>query len=353
MTEDKNLDKDVKEDGKITCEGSESNDSGKLGSFDTYTVLLLVMILCITTLLFYEEKKERLVEDIPTIAETLIEESIANENVENMQIESEVASEITSEITSEVASEVNTEHVSTAYEMTKEDVSNETHSIIMEDYSKEKATLINIHNKLVGVYSSEEWVYMPEGIGDDTLGFEMGIKRDMYKTFFCKKSLDDFTSDIFLGVCAQDGKAEEVKKQLYKYKDKLTIEFESVPAEIERIQSADIIQHGNYVYFILLGKIDKTASAEQVREQQKLNNKKAVEVVSNDLNYENVPEDIKEDRKFQMISDVGYEINIPEIKSKPQNISSETEEDITPEESEQAEIEETQESNLSEETISN
>lgn len=237
----------------------------------------------------------------------------------------------------------------------KTDTNSETQAkVVIKDNKKEKAVLINMYNKIIENYDETyDFVFCGEDIGDDELGFNMGIKPDMYKTYFCKKSIDKFTSSIYLAVCAEDGKVEEVKKQLYKYKDKLTIEFESVPSEIERIQSADIIQHGDYVYFILLGKIDKTASAEQVRDQQKLNNKKAVEVVSNDLNYENVPEDIKEDKKFQMIYDVEYEINIPEIKSKPQNISSETEENITPEESEQAAIEETHEGNLSEETISN
>lgn len=254
-----------------------------------------------------------------------------------------------------IAEETESNSVEKSKQNNKTDTSSETQAkIVIKDNKKEKAILINMYNKIIENYDSMyDFVYIGESIGDDELGFDMGIKPDMYKTYFCKKSIDKFTSSIYLAVCAEDDKVEEVKKQLYKYKDKLTIEFESVPAEIERIQSADIIQHGDYIYFILLGKIDKTASAEQVREQQKLNNKKAVEVVSNDLNYENVPEDIKEDRKFQMISDVGYEINIPEIKSKPQNISSETEEDITPEESEQAAIEETQESNLSEETISN
>lgn len=228
-----------------------------------------------------------------------------------------------------------------------EDVSSETGSAIMSDYSKEKAVLINIYNKLTEVYSSDEWVYLPENIGDDTLGFEMGIKRDMYKTFFCKKSLDEYTSDIFLGICAQDGKAEEVKNQLYNYKDKLTLKFESVPAQIERIQSADIVQHGDYVYFILLGKLDVTLSGEQVRAQTKQSNSKAVEIVSDDSNYENVDIDIKEDKRYQLEYATEYDIEIPEIKSKPQNIDDETEESITPEEQEQLELEEAHETSLS------
>lgn len=302
--------------------GANNDKQMKMRLFIAIIVAILILIVCIA---IGNKKEERLVGETQGI-ECLSEESQGGKNLNTLLTETKTVEELGISINEleqsiEEAQEVikETEEIETEHR----DMSSETSSaVVIKEYKKEKAVLYNIHNKLIDAYTAYEWIDGAYEIGDDDLGFDFGIKRDLYKTFICLKTLDKRQIDLFLGICAEDGKVEEAKKQLYKAIDKMTLKYDAIPGATERIQAADVVEHNGYVYLVLLGgsKIDTNVGGEEIRRQQKEMNARAIEILTNDENYENVDEKTTFDRKYMPVYDAVYDIHIPEIKSKPQNV---------------------------------
>jgi len=59
--------------------------------------------------------------------------------------------------------------------------------------------------------------------------------------------------ETFIGVKAKEGKGEEAEKALNTYRDQLVNDTMQYPMNVAKIQASQVIRHGDYVFFVMLG----------------------------------------------------------------------------------------------------
>ena len=59
--------------------------------------------------------------------------------------------------------------------------------------------------------------------------------------------------DVFLGIKAKSGYADEVKEALTSYRSYLINETLQYPMNVEKVENSVVYQNGDYVFFLMLG----------------------------------------------------------------------------------------------------
>ena len=59
--------------------------------------------------------------------------------------------------------------------------------------------------------------------------------------------------ETFIGAKAKEGKGDEVETALNAYRDRLVNDTMQYPMNIAKIQASQVIRHGDYVFFVMLG----------------------------------------------------------------------------------------------------
>ena len=62
--------------------------------------------------------------------------------------------------------------------------------------------------------------------------------------------------DTFIAVKAKAGKGEAVEKELQEYLDYVVENSVNYPMNVAKVQSAKVVRHGDYVFYVLLGGYD-------------------------------------------------------------------------------------------------
>lgn len=95
--------------------------------------------------------------------------------------------------------------------------------------------------------------YLPNmTIDQDVLAEQYGIKKNMYEEVIAEGPMLSFQIDTFIAVKAKDGKAEEVKAAMEKYKQYLLDESMQYPMNASKIPATQVYRFGNYVFFSML-----------------------------------------------------------------------------------------------------
>ena len=82
-----------------------------------------------------------------------------------------------------------------------------------------------------------------------------GITEDLYDDIYAEGSTLDENPDIFIAVKAKSGKADQVEQLLQKYKENI-LSDNQFEANQDKIEAAQTMQEGDYVFFFILGKND-------------------------------------------------------------------------------------------------
>ena len=95
--------------------------------------------------------------------------------------------------------------------------------------------------------------YLPNmTIDQDVLAEQYGIKKSMYEEVIAEGPMLSFQIDTFIAVKAKEGKAEEVKAAMEKYKQYLLDESMQYPMNASKIPATQVYCFGNYVFFSML-----------------------------------------------------------------------------------------------------
>ncbi|GEM_PF-3561742 len=95
--------------------------------------------------------------------------------------------------------------------------------------------------------------YLPNmTIDQDVLAEQYGIKKSMYEEVIAEGPMLSFQIDTFIAVKAKEGKAEEVKAAMEKYKQYLLDESMQYPMNASKIPATQVYRFGNYVFFSML-----------------------------------------------------------------------------------------------------
>lgn len=116
---------------------------------------------------------------------------------------------------------------------------------------------------LRGVYGDR---YAPNTrLTDEQIRTELGLEDTLYEEVYAENVSGGASPDTFIAVKAKQGKAEEVKKKLEAYKDKMAKDT-AWADHADTIGAAQVYAEGDYVFFLLTGPITEGENSEGMAE---------------------------------------------------------------------------------------
>lgn len=126
------------------------------------------------------------------------------------------------------------------------------------DNSKE-GTVQAIAEKIIAAYGDD---YLPNtDIPADILKTLIELEEDSYTEIFAQQPMISAHADVLIIVKAASGKTGEVKSKLEAYRSRLVEDTMQYPMNLPKINASKVVANGDYVAFILLGKIDEREDA--------------------------------------------------------------------------------------------
>ena len=110
----------------------------------------------------------------------------------------------------------------------------------------------------------------------------IGLSPDLYESYVAEMPMISTFVETFIGVKAKEGKGEEAEKALNAYRDQLVNDTRQYPMNVAKIQASQVIRHGDYVFFVMLGAPSDEAMEEGDEEALKSaaeNNQIAVDII--------------------------------------------------------------------------
>lgn len=125
--------------------------------------------------------------------------------------------------------------------------------------------------------------YVPDSAVDEQMLSDIiGLSPDLYESYVAEMPMISTFLETFIGVKAKEGKGEEAEKALNAYRDQLVNDTMQYPMNVAKIQASQVIRHGDYVFFVMLGAPSDEAMEEGDEEALKSaaeNNQIAVDII--------------------------------------------------------------------------
>lgn len=114
---------------------------------------------------------------------------------------------------------------------------------------------------LTRIYEAVKEAYGDEYVPDTRFDWQYieavyGITADMYDAVIAEGPMISFNIDTFVGFKAQSGREQDLYAALESYRDYLVNDSMQYPTNAVKVQSTQVIQHGEYVFLVCLGSID-------------------------------------------------------------------------------------------------
>ncbi|MBQ9766045.1 MAG: DUF4358 domain-containing protein [Lachnospiraceae bacterium] len=116
---------------------------------------------------------------------------------------------------------------------------------------KKDVSLTEVHEAVKAAYGEMYFPNMP--LDAELLANLKTIPADLYSEFIAEMPMISANADEFMAFKAAEGKADDLEKALNAYKDYLINESFQYPANKVRVQASEVIRHGDYMFFVLLG----------------------------------------------------------------------------------------------------
>lgn len=111
-----------------------------------------------------------------------------------------------------------------------------------------------VHAKVKEAYGENYVPKMP--VEMDLLETLFNVSGDDIASFVAELPMMNVHIDTFIAIEAKPGKADSVKKALETYRDEVVNNGFNYPMNIAKAQASQVIQHGDYVFFVMLGAFD-------------------------------------------------------------------------------------------------
>ena len=126
--------------------------------------------------------------------------------------------------------------------------------------------------------------YVPSMMFDETMmEGTFGITKDQYDSYVAEGPMISAHVEMFVGVKAKEGKAADVAKALEDYRKSQLDGALQYPMNMPKIEASEVVTHGDYVFFIMLGSPEMEAEEqgeEAALESAKENNRIAVDTIA-------------------------------------------------------------------------
>ena len=153
---------------------------------------------------------------------------------------------------------------------------------IQETTTKKEVALSDIHEAVKAVYGEN---YIPSMLFDAQYITDVfGVTEDMYEEAIAEGPMISAHVDTFAAFKAKEGQAEAIEQKLTEYKDYLLNESFQYPMNIPKIEAAQIVREGDYVFYVQLGQAENTAAEEdELLKQFQESNQLAVDAIREQL----------------------------------------------------------------------
>lgn len=112
-----------------------------------------------------------------------------------------------------------------------------------------------VHSKVKEEYGED---YIPSmELTLEELSERTKVNGDNVEEFIAEAPMMSTHIDEFIAIKAKDGKGQEVADDLETYKTYLNDNALQYPMNMEKVKAAKVIKHGDYVFFIMLGKFNE------------------------------------------------------------------------------------------------
>ena len=96
--------------------------------------------------------------------------------------------------------------------------------------------------------------YLPNMVMEaDQLTATTNLNMEDVESVVAEVPMISMNIDTFIGVKAKEGKADSVEETLMKYQTYLREESMQYPMNMPKVQSSEVIRHGDYIFFLMLG----------------------------------------------------------------------------------------------------
>lgn len=137
---------------------------------------------------------------------------------------------------------------------------NETQTTNQETTQADKVRLDDIYTAVKEAYGEK---YIPGMQFDEQMMEDIfGLKNDLYDSYIGEGPMVSVQIDNFIAIEAKEGKGQEVQTIMEDYRESLLTDSMQYPMNLPKVQSSEVIRHGDYVFFVMLG----TPSEESMEE---------------------------------------------------------------------------------------
>ena len=118
-------------------------------------------------------------------------------------------------------------------------------------------SLDDVLNKIKEAYGEG---YIPNTPMDDQmLNDVIGLSPELCESYVAEMPMISTFVETFIGVKAKEGKGDDVEKALTEYRERLVGDTMQYPMNVSKIQASQVVRHGDYVFFVMLGGPDDAA----------------------------------------------------------------------------------------------
>lgn len=110
----------------------------------------------------------------------------------------------------------------------------------------------------------------------------VGVKAEDMEEYIAQAPMISVGVDTFIAIKAKEGKADAIEEGLNKHRKYLVEDSLQYPMNLAKVNASKVIRHGNYVFFIMVGKYDERmdATEEQALEFAQAETKKAEDIIN-------------------------------------------------------------------------
>lgn len=118
-------------------------------------------------------------------------------------------------------------------------------------------TLTSVLNDIKEAYGDN---YVPNSELDaQMLEDIVGLTPDLYDSAVAEMPMISTFVETFIGVKASEGNGDQAEQILNEYRDRLVSDTMQYPMNIAKIQASEVVRHGDYIFFVMLGAPDDAA----------------------------------------------------------------------------------------------
>jgi uncharacterized protein DUF4358 len=138
----------------------------------------------------------------------------------------------------------------------------------------------DIHEKVKEEFGED---YIPDNQMElEQLETLVGVKVENVEEYIAETPMISVNVDTFIAIEAKEGKGDAVEESLQAYRTSILEQSMMYPMNQAKVNAAKVVRHGDYVFFLMLGKYD---DREDVTEEEALEfAKEEVERAENVIN---------------------------------------------------------------------